>query len=213
MRIKRSFAAIAFLLVAGCASSGGIYHTVGKGETLWRICHRYGADVNEVAEINHIKDPADIEAGTRLFIPRAKKRPGAASFATSSSAEKDKKIPVDRKRFIWPVKGEVARQFGIRDGIRSDGIDVMTKDNAAIKASDDGQVVYVNDGLKSHGNIIIIKHRDGFYTVYSHNKENLVTSGKNITKGDVIGTSGEGGSLHFEIRHGKRALDPLFYLP
>lgn len=208
-----------FIFLTGCMAGRGVVHTVGKGETLWRICHTYGVDMQEVAEINNIKRPSDIEAGKRLFIPGVSNLKKIVPFS-NASVERDKegRIVIERDRFLWPIKGEVISAYGVRGNGRHDGIDIKAEQGTPIKAADAGEVVYVNSSLRGYGNIIILKHKDDFYTVYAHNDENLVKSGETISKGEIIGKVGSSGNatgphLHFEVRHGKVVRNPLFFLP
>jgi lipoprotein NlpD len=81
-----------------------------------------------------------------------------------------------------------------------------------------GRVIYSGNGIRGYGNLIILKHDDSFYTIYGFNAKNLVESGSFVSKGEKIALAGSppnGGSprLYFEIRHGKTAVDPIFYLP
>lgn len=217
------------LLISGCAASG-VYHTVGSGETLWRICKTYGVPLQDVAEINDIKDPTEIERGRKIFIPGVSKRRKVVPFKVERASverDQDKKMPLDRDegrvviekdRFLWPVKGEVSSAFGIRNGRRHDGIDIKAPDGTPVRAADDGKVMYVNSSMRGYGNIIIMMHKDDFYTVYAHNDENLVKMGDKVAKGEIIASVGSTGNastshLHFEVRQGKGVRNPLFFLP
>lgn len=217
------------LIVSGCAA-GGVYHTVGSGETLWRICKTYGVPLQDVAEINDLKDPTEIERGQKIFIPGVSKRRKVVPYrAVPASVERDpeKKIPLgsddgkvvlEKDRFLWPVKGEVVSSFGMRSGHRHDGIDIKAPDGTPVKAADDGKVMYVNSSMRGYGNIVILMHRDGFFTVYAHNRENLVSMGDKVSKGETIASVGSTGNastshLHFEVRQGKGVRNPLFFLP
>lgn len=212
----------------GCAASRGVYHQVGKGETLWRISRTYGVDLQEVAEINNIRDTTEIKAGRKIYIPGAtrvrKVRPYvplAPNNGASPEKEKEEdegRIVIEKDRFSWPVKGEVISPYGLRNGVRHGGIDIKAKSGTLIKAADNGEVVFVNSGMRGYGNIIILKHKDEFFTVYAHNKENHVKVGEAIVKGAAIGAVGDTGNatsthLHFEVRQGKIGRNPLFFLP
>ena len=216
----RCLVLVACVLFAGCATTGagrsgkGVYHTVAKGETLWRIAHNYGVDVGALADANGLSSPREVYAGKRLFIPDPRKHHGSLA----ASVDRDAKAPVEKPHFIWPVAGEIASAFGSRNGERHDGIDIRAAEGTPVKAVDDGQVVYSSDRLRGYGNVIIIHHKDGFYTVYAHNKQNLVDAGKSVAKGETIATVGNTGNasgchLHFEVRQGKNVVNPLFYLP
>lgn len=220
----------AALVLMGCAGPG-VYHRVGKGETLWRISRTYGVELQDVAELNNIRDNTEIKTGSLLFIPgvsRPKKVKPYTPPATSSpskqepkEAEDDEpegKIVVQRDRFLWPVKGKVISNFGMRNGTRHGGIDIKAGDGEPIKAADKGTVAFIESDMRGYGKIIILKHDDGFFTVYAHNRENLVKMGETVEKGARIATVGRTGNastahLHFEVRDGKVVRNPLFFLP
>ncbi|OGQ57507.1 MAG: hypothetical protein A3J24_06870 [Deltaproteobacteria bacterium RIFCSPLOWO2_02_FULL_53_8] len=221
------------LLASSCVMVGkGVMHTVGKGETLYRIAHTYKADPQDLAEINNINDPKELKAGFKLFIPGASKvlkvRPlpqgddikrYAAKQDVNYAIEPDHedKIVMDKKRFAWPVKGVVESPFGMRSGTKHDGIDIKAPEGTPIKAADSGKAVY-SSTMRGYGNMIILKHKGDFYTVYAHNKKNIVNDGDTVAAGDVIATVGDTGNakgahLHFEVRQGKKVRNPLFFLP
>ncbi|MBI5560499.1 MAG: peptidoglycan DD-metalloendopeptidase family protein [Deltaproteobacteria bacterium] len=220
-------------ILSGCAAtrhaaSGGVYHTVGKGETLWRISRTYGVDAQDVAEANNINDPAKITEGRKIFIPGARsvrkvepRKPFSKPHGikeTPEGSESPDKIVVEKGRFAWPVAGEVISPFGVRGQAMHYGIDIKATKGAPVKAADDGRVVYSDDQMKGYGNVVILRHADNYYTVYAHNEKNLVKAGDNVRKGEeiaLIGDSGNAGPahLHFEIRQGKKTRNPLFFLP
>ncbi len=208
----------------------GVYHTVGRGETLWRICRTYGASLQEVAEMNNIRDPTDIAAGMRIFIPGARRvkkvvpyspdgRKGGNEGATDSEdAGPEERPVVEKGRFRWPLKGEVISGFGVRNGVMHGGIDIRADEGAPIAAADDGEVVFESASMRGYGKIVILSHKDDFFTVYAHNRENLVKRGVKVLRGDVIARVGDTGNatvshLHFEVRRGKSTRNPLFFLP
>ena len=220
MKALKLIALLAFLVsLAGCYVGTGVVHTVGRGENLWRICYTYGVEVKEVADMNRITDTTGIKAGQKLFIPgvRRVKRVIPNVAPASVRRDADERIVVEKGKFIWPVEGRVASGFGIRGGERHDGIDITVASGTSIVAADSGRVV-VDDSFRSYGKMLIIEHADNYYTVYSHNSRNLVTVGDVVSRGDAIATVGRSGNasgyhLHFEVRKGKKVLDPLFFLP
>ncbi|MCX7679422.1 MAG: M23 family metallopeptidase [Spirochaetes bacterium] len=127
-----------------------------------------------------------------------------------------------RKIFNWPVKGEITSSFGSRispiSGKRGfhTGLDIGCPMDSPVKAAADGKVIF--SGWKEiYGNMIILKHTDGYITVYGHNRENLVKEGDVVKAGDVIGKSGTTGAstgphVHFEIRKHLTPLNPLRFL-
>ena len=121
-------------------------------------------------------------------------------------------------RFIWPLTGRVIRAFGtLPNGARNDGINVAAKLGAPIQAAADGIVAYAGD-LAAFGKLILIRHGDGWLTAYGHAGELLVTRGQAVSRGQTIARAGATGSatepqLHFEIRQGRKAVNPLGLLP
>ncbi len=121
-------------------------------------------------------------------------------------------------KFFWPLKGKVVSKFGWRGARHHDGIDIAAPEGTPVKASASGIVIYSSNGLRGYGNMIVIKHGPRIFTVYAHNKVNLVKKGQRVKKGEIIARVGKTGNatgphLHFEIRIGTRPVDPLKYLP
>lgn len=125
----------------------------------------------------------------------------------------------NRGRLPWPVNGQVARSFGNQKHPRfgtttfNSGIDIAASFGTPINAVAKGRVEYVN-WLEGYGKCAIINHGGGFYTLYAHASEITVTVGKDVAAGETIGRVGDTGStigtaLHFEIRKGREALNPL----
>jgi len=212
---------LALFLVAACATSfdsKGRYHRVQSGETIWKIARAYRVSVQDLAELNDIQD-GQISKGQKLYIPP---RPKVQSFKKLPKKEREKilydaPIEVDRTRFSWPVDGQVFSNFGIRNGRRHDGIDIAAKTGTPIRSAADGKVVF-SDRLSGYGNMIIVKHKDDFFTVYAHNSKNKAKKGENVKRGQLIAAVGSTGRAtgphcHFEIRHGQKARNPLFLLP
>ena len=88
----------------------------------------------------------------------------------------------------------------------------------SIKAGDKGLIAYAGNGLKGFGNLILIKHTDGYITAYAHIDKILVKKGQTVARGEKIATVGKTGGvskpqLHFEVRAGKKAVNPRYYLP
>ncbi|MBI5048495.1 MAG: M23 family metallopeptidase [Deltaproteobacteria bacterium] len=230
-----------FFVMTGCSVSYGIYHTVERGQTLWRISKTYDVDIQDVAEFNDITDTTQIKAGQKIFIPGVSRvlnvepykptdsrpetkdlRPKSATHQPSSQEkpkeEYEGKIVLEKWRFSWPVKGIVISPFGVRNGQKHDGIDISAKEGSPVFAADEGEVIYSDDGIRGYGNIVMLKHKQGFITVYAHNKENLVKVGEAVKKGAIIAKLGDTGNtssphLHFEIRKDRRPRNPLFFLP
>lgn len=119
--------------------------------------------------------------------------------------------------FSWPAQGEITSNFGLRGPKHHDGIDISAPEGAPIRAAAPGTVVF-SGILRGYGNVIILEHPYGLNTVYAHNQRNLVPMGTRVPRGSVIALLGRTGrasgpNLHFEVRRGKVARDPMRYLP
>jgi murein DD-endopeptidase MepM/ murein hydrolase activator NlpD len=120
--------------------------------------------------------------------------------------------------FRWPVKGRVIQGFGPKSGGgQNDGINVAVPEGTPIKAAEDGVVAYAGSELKGYGNLVLVRHSNGFVTAYAHASELNVKKGETIKRGQVIGKAGQTGNvsspqLHFEVRKGATPVDPTQYL-
>jgi murein DD-endopeptidase MepM/ murein hydrolase activator NlpD len=148
-------------------------------------------------------------------------------YRKSSPHEKGRQVASKKNRkgngqvvhgfFIWPVDGEIGSNFGMRNGRPHDGVDIRAQKGTPIHASAAGEVVYAGQ-MSSYGNLILIRHRDNYFTAYAHNEENLVEEGKKVEQGDLIAKVGDTGNatgyhVHFEIRDGSTPMDPMLFLP
>jgi peptidase M23B len=154
---------------------------------------------------------------------RSSSKKAVSSASTSSSkkyASSYTPPPASRKsKFVWPVRGSVVSSFGtIGKGRNNDGINIKAARGTAVKAADGGTVAYAGNELKGFGNLILIKHYDGWITAYAHNEKLLVKKGQKVARGEKIAAVGSTGGvsspqLHFEIRRGKKPVNPKSYLP
>lgn len=121
-------------------------------------------------------------------------------------------------RMRWPARGRVISGFGEAvAGKRNDGIDIAVPTGTAIRAAENGVVIYAGDGLKEFGNTVLVRHEDGLVTVYGHASEINVQRGQKVRRGDEIAKAGMSGSadtpkLHFEVRKDSTPVNPSTYL-
>jgi LysM repeat protein len=101
----------------------GAYHIVQRGETLWRICKAYGVDLQQVAEINNIRDVSQIRVGQKIFIPGVSNNSRVSVPRQRSGEGPDASPPVKTfpGLFIWPTHGALNSSFGVRNGIKHPG--------------------------------------------------------------------------------------------
>ncbi|TYL87122.1 LysM peptidoglycan-binding domain-containing M23 family metallopeptidase [Bradyrhizobium rifense] len=147
------------------------------------------------------------QATTNIEEKPAETTPAKAAETTSS-------LPT----FRWPVRGKVITSYGAKtNGKSNDGINVAVPEGTPVKAAEDGVVAYSGNELKGYGNLVLVRHSNGYVTAYAHASELLVKRGDPIKRGQVIAKSGQSGEvaspqLHFEIRKGSSPVDPLQFL-
>ncbi len=226
---------------------GGRVHTVKPGETGIAIARAYGVEWQKVVTANKLKAPYTIEVGDRLLLPTKQQvaamtleqraaafrididdlitgaEPAAPPQRTASATPPAlKPLPAvtgPAPRFAWPLDGRVLASFGAKPGGRfNDGVDLKATLDEPVRATADGVVAYAGNALPGFGNLILIKHADGWVSAYGHNAAMLVVRGARVTKGQVIAKAGATGTvgepqLHFELRKGRQAMDPAKLLP
>ncbi len=118
----------------------------------------------------------------------------------------------------WPVRGKIISAYGAKpNGLKNEGINIAVPEGTSVRAAESGVVAYAGNELKGYGNLVLIRHEGGWVTAYAHAKELFVKRGDTVKRGDVIAKAGQTGSvsspqLHFEVRKGATAMDPLKYL-
>jgi murein DD-endopeptidase MepM/ murein hydrolase activator NlpD len=147
-------------------------------------------------------------------IPKPTTRPRPTTSQSSPEPVADN----PSAQFAWPLDGVVLSTFGSRhNGERNDGINIACTGGEEIRAAAEGTVTYVGNELKGYGNLILIKHDNGFTSAYAHADEIKVSRGARVSRGQVIAYAGSTGDvsepqLHFELRRGTRPVDPRPYL-
>ena len=227
------------------APAAGV-HVVAPGETLHSIARLYGKSVLALAKANNIPPDTMVKVGERIVIPGARTAaapPPAApggegpvgAIATADSphsARLASPVPSTGEQgavktaepagslpsFRWPVRGRIIAGFGPKpNGLQNDGINLAVPEGTPVKAAEDGVVAYAGNELKGYGNLVLLRHANGFVTAYANTSEILVKRGDTVKRGQVIAKSGQTGNvtspqLHFEIRKGSTPVDPAQYL-
>ncbi|GIK82425.1 MAG: LysM peptidoglycan-binding domain-containing M23 family metallopeptidase [Pseudorhodoplanes sp.] len=228
------------------ATSGQV-HVVAPGESLMGIARRYGKSVTELAAANNIQPHHKVLIGDRLVIPGARPATNASRVpppapAPQRYASAPAPMPTARVAtpvaeavkdepptsadahagaagFRWPARGRIIAGFGPKPtGQQNDGVNIALPEGTPVKAADDGVVAYAGSELKGYGNLVLVRHSNGYVTAYAHASELLVKRGDTIKRGQVIAKSGQTGNvtspqLHFEIRKGATPVDPMQHLP
>ena len=136
--------------------------------------------------------------------------PAAAAPAASAAATSESASP----EFRWPARGRIIQ--GFKPG-QSEGINIAVPEGTAVKAAEGGEVAYAGSELKGYGNLVLIRHPNGFVSAYAHNGELMVKRGETVRRGQVIAKSGQTGNvsspqLQFQLRKGSTPVDPTRYL-
>jgi murein DD-endopeptidase MepM/ murein hydrolase activator NlpD len=130
-----------------------------------------------------------------------------------------------RGLFVWPIQGQVLSGFGGRgQGPRNDGLNIRANAGDPVRAAASGDVVYAGDQVPGFGNLVLIKHADGWVTAYGHLGHVDVRMQQKVSQGQTIGQAGTTGGvsepqLHFEVRYAPtpqeraRPVDPALVLP
>lgn len=151
------------------------------------------------------------QSGTNVI---AEEKPAAEAAAPVKPSEATGALPT----FRWPVRGKVITSYGAKtNGKANDGINLAVPEGTPVKAAEDGVVAYSGNELKGYGNLVLVRHSNGYVTAYAHASELMVKRGDTIKRGQIIAKSGQSGEvaspqLHFEIRKGSSPVDPLQFL-
>lgn len=201
-------------LLGGCATfPSGKYVQLGKGESIDQLAKKYQVQAWQIQEANQGKR---IAPGEWVFIPQKR---GIVAHLREQSVAVERQMYIANGKFLWPVPSNktISSRFGHRWGRPHEGIDIPAREGSHFMASADGVVVYSGNDLSGYGNLIVVGHKDGVFTVYAHAQRIYVSKGDKVFKGQAIGKVGQSGKasgphLHFEMRKLSRAVDPVDYL-
>jgi murein DD-endopeptidase MepM/ murein hydrolase activator NlpD len=222
------------LIAAGCVGDQRIrkqsvqppkkYYVVKKGDTLLKIARWFGTDTVSIKKANDLTLDS-LSVGQRLIIPGRGSTASRDKIAKKAPEKKQgikqpKKAVRINVKLRWPMKeGKITSDFGVRRSGKHDGIDISAPEGSSIYNAADGRVIFSGWGPTGYGRLIVIKHSPELFTVYAHNKKNLVKEGESVKKGvkiALVGRSGRvrgGSNLHFEVRINRIPRNPLSYLP
>jgi murein DD-endopeptidase MepM/ murein hydrolase activator NlpD len=150
--------------------------------------------------------------------PRMLNTPAEQKTASLTDRSSDASAPAAEAaagRFRWPARGRVIASFGKRpDGTHNDGINIAVPQGTEVHAAENGRVAYAGNELKGYGNLVLIRHDNGWVSAYAHADQILVKRDDVVRRGQVIAKAGKTGTvdqpqLHFELRQGAKPVDPL----
>jgi len=167
-------------------------------------------------QVAAITDPGVLKSGPAA--PAAQTQANAAQTLQTAAVQPSKPAPVLQEpamsgadKFRWPITGKIITNFAASKGT---GINIEAPEGAAIRAAENGTVIYVGSGVEGYGNLVLIRHANGYVSAYAHLKTMSVAKGDVVNRGDTIGAAGMTGSvsrpqLHFELRKGATPVDPV----
>jgi lipoprotein NlpD len=214
------------------------FYTVRRGDTLYSIALEHGVDYREMAQWNNLDDPTKLRIGQPLRV-KSLESERQAQIGSARIAGRLESRPLDSlpqpapppaqviqreeapqvisapfSQFMWPAKGKILAEFAEP---RRKGIDIDGRPGDPVVAAAAGRVTYIGTGIPGMGKLVVIKHDNGFITVYAHNRDIIVKEQQAVARGQKIAeigsTDSERPKLHFQIRKGAAAVDPLLYLP
>ncbi|UCM85366.1 MAG: LysM peptidoglycan-binding domain-containing M23 family metallopeptidase [Rickettsia endosymbiont of Culicoides impunctatus] len=194
-----------------------IYREVQSGETLESIANEYGQTVEQLAELNNMSAPYHLSKSQIIMIKvnteLLNKKNQERSIRKSTIREME-----NATKFIKPIDGKITIKFGEQTSKgKSKGINIAAKEGANVKSIASGKVMFAGNDTK-FGNLLIVKlDNSDLYVAYAYLQDLIVQKGATVSQGEVIGHVGGTGDaeypqLHFAIRQGKLAVDPLQYV-
>lgn len=201
------------LLITSCSSiKSGHYVQVQESDTIDSLAKEFNLPKEKISELNHGKI---IKPGDWVFIPLKR---GVLAQNNEPRAF-DPNLYLRSGEYLWPVptSSTISSGFGSRWGKPHEGLDIPGKVGSHIVAAAEGVVVYSGSDIGGYGNITVIAHRNGFFTVYAHARKNFTHQGQRVYRGQVIAEIGMTGRtygphLHFEMRKNGEAIDPSSFI-
>ena len=184
--------------------------------------------VNQKIFIPDVTSLRNVPTSVVQPLPRTSSRPAVQKKPEKSTSKSARAKPPAAQTagpakpvkglFVWPVQGKVINNFGSRGQKVYKGIEIGVPQGTSVTAAASGKVIYSGNAIPGYGNLVILEHSDSYFSVYGYNKKNLVKLHDFVGQGDEIALSGvppsgQSARLHFEIRKGKAAVNPILYLP
>jgi murein DD-endopeptidase MepM/ murein hydrolase activator NlpD len=209
-------------------------HIASASDTIETIASRYKVSRQEVIALNNFVSPYRLHKGMSIAIPRridyslldvpispqstttSRGTEADIEFSTPKTSPNTAKVTYSDRvpDFAWPVDGQIIENFGpTARGVHNDGVNIAASEGASVRASQSGEVAFVGSGLKAFGNLVLIKHHNGWITAYAHLSDVRVNEGDYLDRGTIIGGVGQTGrvnspQLHFEIRRSRTPVNP-----
>ncbi len=199
-----------------------IYREVQSGETLESIANEYDQTVEELAELNNMSAPYYLNKSQIITIKVStallNKKNQEKSIRKSAIREAENAVQTNTAKFIKPIEGKIIIKFGEQTSKgKSKGVNIVANKGTIVRSIASGKVMFADNDTK-FGNLLIIKlDNSDLYVAYAHLQDLIVQKGATVSQGEIVGHVGSTGDveypqLHFAIRQGKLAVDPLQYV-
>ncbi len=191
--------------VASAPSSAINGETIQPEDRIVRIAAPASTSGSTAANGVKVLNGGDAAAAKAVAAP-SEAAPGAIPAAAKTS------------KLRWPVRGRVVQGFGLRkDGSHNDGVDISVPAGTDVLAAEDGVIAYAGNEVKTYGNLVLVRHDNGWVTAYANNEKLLVQRGDRVKRGQAVAKAGKSGGadqplVHFEVRVGSKPVDPIGYL-
>ncbi len=230
-----------YTAITGSVADENQIYVVKSGDSLSRIGKQYGVSVSALQSQNGLSN-SNIRIGQKLSIPSGDGQVQTASVKSSnygvdpivtgavdntdgqvtSTSETYNEATAPKRSgisdFRWPVRGRIVSEFGEKQGSeKNDGIDISVPEGTAVRAAENGVVIYTGTEISMYGKLVLLRHEDGWVSAYAHNRDYEVVKGDQVRRGQIIARSGKTGEtdrpkLHFELRKDSNPVDPQKHL-
>lgn len=208
MKFLLQILVLAFFFGSCSHIKSGKYIQLSNNDSIDKLSKEFNVTSYSLKEANKGKK---FLAGEWVFIPLKRGLVHAIQRAPASASS----VFVGDYDFLWPVPSSkrVSSSYGKRWGRNHEGIDIAARKGTHIVAANNGVVVYSGNGMGGYGNITVIAHDGGYFSVYAHANQNFTRKGEKVFRGQVIAAVGStgrstGDHLHFEIRRESKSLNP-----
>ena len=199
-------------------------YVIRFGDNLEKISLKFAVNKSDIIRINKLSKPYQLKVGNKILIPQTKDFSVVDLIIDKKIYKSEPKISnknriinaksLNSPKFIWPSKGQIIKNFGVfGKGQHYDGVDIKASNNSPIYSIYEGTVAFTGSEIKKFGNLILIKHKNGWLSAYSNVGKFNVKQGSSIKKGELIAySSNDLDYYHFQLRHNRNPVNPIEFL-
>ena len=199
-------------------------YVIRFGDNLEKISLKFAVNKSDIIRINKLSKPYQLKVGNKILIPQRKDFSVVDLIIDQKIYKSEPKISnknriinaksLNSPNFIWPSKGQIIKNFGVfGKGQHYDGVDIKASNNSPIYSIYEGTVAFTGSEIKKFGNLILIKHKNGWLSAYSNVGKFNVKQGSSIKKGELIAySSNDLDYYHFQLRHNRNPVNPIEFL-